>query len=222
MNRFNATKFLTSFAKLFLIFLLVACSNQSETKKKELIIFHAGSLSVPFQQVIKAFNAENPDIEVLTEASGSRDCARKISDLKKECDVMASADYTVIDQLLIPDHASWNIKFASNEMVIGFGHEKKKPWEIDSANWYEVLLDENTRFGRSEPNADPCGYRTVLTSKLAEKYYGVPGLSEKLLAKDHRFIRPKETDLIALVNKIPSFAFSKICLYAFILSLLSR
>ena len=180
--------------------LLNSCGNQKEKKSEELIIFHAGSLSVPFKEVIETFNLQYPGINVLTEAAGSRDCARKITDLNKDCDVMASADYTVIDQLLIPDYAKWNIRFATNEMVIAYNDREKDHVTIDSSNWFNILLDKEVRFGRSEPNADPCGYRTVLVVKLAEKYYNKPDFAKKLLAKDHRFIRPKETDLLALIE----------------------
>lgn len=200
MRRFLNISLFVSILVLVIIPLLNGCQTKSKKPNQELIIFHAGSLSVPFKQVAQAFNQEHPDIKILTEAAGSRDCARKITDLKKECDVMASADYTVIDQLLIPEYAKWNIRFASNEMVIAFSAEKEGLPEIDSNNWFKVLADEKIRFGRSEPNADPCGYRTVLLTKLAENYYAIPQLSENLLAKDHRFIRPKETDLIALIE----------------------
>ena len=187
-------------ASCFFILLLIlnSCGQQQTNEDNNLIIFHAGSLSVPLKEVIDEFNKEYPDIRVMTEAAGSRDCARKITDLNKECDVMASADYTVIDQLLIPDYASWNIQFASNEMVIVYHDEKQSNSEIDSTNWFNILLDDEMRYGRSEPDADPCGYRTVLVAKLAEKYYNIPGFAEKLIAKDKRYIRPKETDLLAL------------------------
>lgn len=180
--------------------ILSSCGNLKTEKDKELIIFHAGSLSVPFKEVIETFNQKYPGIKVLTEAAGSRDCARKITDLNKDCDIMASADYTVIDQLLIPQYAKWNIKFASNEMVIAFNKNNGNHSKIDSTNWCNILLNENVRYGRSEPNADPCGYRTVLVSKLAEKYYKIPGFSKTLLSKDMRYIRPKETDLLALLE----------------------
>jgi molybdate/tungstate transport system substrate-binding protein len=36
--------------------------------------------------------------------------------------------------------------------------------------------------------------------KLAEKHYGRPGLAQELQAKDRNFIRPKETDLLALLE----------------------
>ncbi|RLB35213.1 MAG: tungstate ABC transporter substrate-binding protein WtpA, partial [Deltaproteobacteria bacterium] len=65
--------------------------------KEKLIIFHAGSLSIPFKQISEAFVGTHPNVRVVREAAGSRTCARKISDLGRPCDVMASADYTVIE-----------------------------------------------------------------------------------------------------------------------------
>ncbi|MBN1593544.1 MAG: tungstate ABC transporter substrate-binding protein WtpA [Candidatus Coatesbacteria bacterium] len=166
----------------------------------DLVIFHAGSLSVPLKEIADAFMKEHPGVKVIREAAGSRNCARKISDLNRPCDVMASADYTVIDALLIPDHASWNIKFAANEMAIVYHDESRLAEKINNDNWTEILSNDAVRFGRSDPNADPCGYRAVLTMKLAENYYKKPGLADKMLAKDNKYIRPKETDLLALLE----------------------
>ncbi len=181
-----------------LISTLYAC-NRSK-KQNELIIFHAGSLSVPMKEVVKEFKKLHPDVKIYTEAAGSRACARKIADLNRPCDIMASADYTVIDQLLIPDHTKWNIKFASNEMAIVYNEKSRYAQEINKDTWINILLKEDVAFGRSDPNSDPCGYRTVLVSKLAERHYHIEGLSEKLLSKDNKYIRPKETDLLALLE----------------------
>lgn len=167
---------------------------------KELVIFHAGSLTLPLKRISEEFNKLHPEVNILSEAAGSVDCARKITELKRPCDVLASADYKVIDQMLIPDFADWNIRFASNEMTIVYHEKSRRSEEITDQNWYEILMDENVAFGRSDPNCDPCGYRAVLTMKLAEKHYDKPGLAEKMLAKDAKFIRPKETDLIALLE----------------------
>jgi molybdate/tungstate transport system substrate-binding protein len=185
---------------------LISCNNniQEEIQTKglsgDLIIFHAGSLSVPFKEVSAAFKKENPGVVFLMEAAGSRTCARKITDLKKPCDIMASADYTVIDQLLLPDYASWNIKFASNEMTLVFTEKSKFSKKINKDNWIDILLNKEVAYGRSDPDSDPCGYRSVLTIKLAEKYYKRPGIADALLEKDKNFIRPKETDLLGLLE----------------------
>jgi molybdate/tungstate transport system substrate-binding protein len=167
---------------------------------RELIIFHAGSLTVPFERIIEGFRKEHPGTVVLKEIAGSRECARKISELHQPCDVFASADYAVIDNLLIPEFAAWNLKFATNEMCIVYSNKSRRANEINRQNWYDVLLDNGVSYGRAEPNADPCGYRSILTMKLAEKYYNENGLAERLAAKNTEYIRPKEVDLLALLE----------------------
>jgi len=120
------------------------------------------------KEITSAFKKENPDVNIQMETAGSVECARKITELNKPCDIVASADYKVIDKLLIPDYADWNIKFASNEMAIVFTEKSKRSNEINNKNWYNILLDKNVRIARADPNSDPCGYRAVLISKLAE------------------------------------------------------
>ncbi|MCK4678084.1 MAG: tungstate ABC transporter substrate-binding protein WtpA [Bacteroidales bacterium] len=166
----------------------------------ELIIFHAGSLSVPFKQIAAAFKESYPGVDVYLEAAGSVACARKITDLNRPCDIMASADYQVIDKFLIPDYAAWNIKFAGNEMVIAYFENSTFSEEINALNWYDILRRDDAIIGRSDPNQDPCGYRAVLTMKLAEKMYQIPGLARQLQDKNRNYIRPKEVDLIALLE----------------------
>ncbi len=175
-------------------------SKQKHTEKQELIIFHAGSLSVPFKEIAGEFEKENPNVKIILEADGSRKCARKITDLHKKCDIMASADYTVINKLLIPEFADWNIKFASNEMTVVYNDDSNYADKINQNNWYDILLKKEVAFGRSDPNSDPCGYRAVLTCKLAEQFYKKTGFADKILAKDLNYIRPKETDLLALLE----------------------
>ncbi len=183
-------------------FLVLAVTAQKKRcdVSRELIIFHAGSLSVPFQQICEEFNRYYPKVKIIREAAGSRLCARKIADLHRPCDVIASSDYKVIDTLLIPKYAEWNIKFAGNEMVIAFRENSRWAGNINKDNWYDVLLEKDVAFGRSDPNSDPCGYRAVLTIMLAEKFYDRPGLVAQVLAKNQRYIRPKEVDLLALLE----------------------
>ncbi len=167
----------------------------------QLIIFHAGSLAVPVKALCDAFHVEHPGVTFATEASGSRDAARKVSELGRQADLMMSADYSVIDTLLIPQFASWDVVFARNEMVIAYTGRSKYADEITAQNWYQVLLRKGVIYGHSDPNADPCGYRTLMLWQLAEKLYGVPGLYNDLVAGcPPANTRPKEVDLIALLE----------------------
>jgi molybdate/tungstate transport system substrate-binding protein len=196
----RAVKIISICVLLALLFGLFITSPKTPSRGSKLIIFHAGSLAVPFKQICEEFNKQHPDLQIEREAAGSRMCARKITDLHRPCDVMASADYTVIDTLLIPEHAHWNIKFATNEMVIACLADSDNTNRITQNNWPDILLQKDVAFGRSDPDADPCGYRTVLVMRLAEKFYDRIGLAEQILAKDQIYIRPKEVDLLALLE----------------------
>ena len=185
-----------------LVLLLCACSKgqRSGSQRQTLHIIHAGSLSLPVKHIAEAFMKKNPDVRILTEAWGSKAGARRLMELSTPADVYLSADYMVIEHMLIPDHASWYISFAANEMAIVYTKNSRYAELVDSTNWYHILLRPDVRIGRSDPDMDPCGVRTVFTSKLAGIYYGQPDLAERILEKDRRFIRPKETDLIALLE----------------------
>ena len=192
-----------SIKKLFpciLLFLsLISCHSNTE-KSQELIIFHAGSLSVPFKQIVEEYQKENPDVKILMESAGSRQCARKVTDLKRPCDILALADYKVIDNLLMPDYADWHIKFAGNEMAIVYHEKSRYSNQINQNNWFKILMRDDVIFGRSNPDSDPCGYRAVLTTKLAESFYKEHGMAKGMLKKDLNYIRPKEVDLIGLLE----------------------
>ncbi len=167
----------------------------------ELIIFHAGSLTLPVQQLSARFQELHPDVVIASEAAGSRTTARKVSELGREADLVMSADYQVIDALLIPEYASWNVQFARNSMVIAYTDQALYAAEINSVNWYQILTREGVIVGRSDPQADPNGYRTLLVWQLAEKYYNLPGLYQMLAeTSPAENVRAKETDLLPLLK----------------------
>ena len=72
--------------------------------------------------------------------------------------------------------------------------------KVSSDNWFEILANKDVAFGRSNPSSDPCGYRALMTLQLAEKHYGKAGMAKSIAAKDNQYIRPKETDLLALLE----------------------
>ncbi|CAB49074.1 tungstate ABC transporter substrate-binding protein WtpA [Pyrococcus abyssi] len=218
-------------ASLAIVFLILGCLGGGETetgqKTAKLIIFHAGSLSVPFSQLESEFAkyAEKElgiKVTFQDEASGSVKAVRKVTDLGKKADIVAVADYTLIPQLMVPNYTDFYVLFATNEIVIAFTEKSKYADEMlkNPDKWYEILAREDVSFGFSDPNQDPCGYRSVMVMKLADLYYGKPifeTLVEKttniyangthiyapkeIIVKDKRVvIRPKETDLVGLVE----------------------
>ncbi|WP_461865051.1 tungstate ABC transporter substrate-binding protein WtpA [Thermococcus sp.] len=200
-------------------------SSKASTPEAKLIIFHAGSLSLPLKDLEDEFAVyaeKNLGTKVTfqDEASGSVKAVRKVTDLGRKADIVATADYTLIPQMLVPNYTDFYVLFATNEIVIAFTNKSRYADEINSKNWYEILAKPDVSFGFSDPNQDPCGYRSVMVTKLADLYYGKPvfeTLIEKntniaangthiyapreIQIKDRRVvIRPKETDLTGLVE----------------------
>ncbi|MCT8336780.1 tungstate ABC transporter substrate-binding protein WtpA [Methanoculleus sp. Afa-1] len=146
-------------------------------------IFHAGSLTGPFEKVKAEFEVEHPGVTVLLEPAGSVDCIKKITENGKPADVLASADYALIPEMMLPDHADWYLTFAKNRMVLTYTNESKYADEITAENWYEVLDRDGVRWGFSDPNSDPCGYRTPMVIQLAEAYYEDDQIFETLVSE---------------------------------------
>jgi len=181
--------------------LVLVASSSFAADKEKLIIFHAGSLSVPFKVIEKKFEEQHPHIDVIRESGGSTKMARMISELGKPADIMASADYVVIDKTLIPKYADINIRFATNQMVLCYTDQSRYADKITSANWPEILLKSDVVWGHSDPNLDPCGYRSLMVLQLAEKHYKIDGLNEKLFnARKIEWVRPKSVELISLLQ----------------------
>jgi len=140
--------------------------------EKTLIIFHAGSLTGYVEDLSEIMEKNYPGLEVLNEPSGSVDVIRKVIDLKKPVDIMMVADYRLIPDLMFSSgKAKWVLVFAANEIVIAFTDKSKYANEINTENWLEILMRPDVRFGFSDPNKDPCGYRAILVLGLASLYY---------------------------------------------------
>ena len=186
---------------IVLLGLVAGCAtDEPEDLSGQLQIFHAGSLTIPLEQVSEKFNERYPDVEILAEGAGSATTIRKVTELGKECGVIASADYTLIPELMFPDYADWYIIFATNQMCIAYTDSSAYADEVTSDNWYEVLARDGVTYGRSDPDQDPCGYRTLMVWQLAEKHYGASGLYGSLYGTPDDLMRPKSVELIALLE----------------------
>ena len=194
----------TTCRSLFVIVLLCCLclphAVQAEVTGK-LRIFHAGSLTVPFAAMEKEFEARYPGVDIQREHGGSTRMARLISEVGKPADLMASADFQVIDKSLLPELGIGNIRFATNELVLTYGPQTKYADEINQGNWFEILSRPGVSFGHSDPNIDPGGYRSMMAMQLAEIHYKIPGLYQRLLAnRPLGNMRGKSVSLTALVQ----------------------
>jgi molybdate/tungstate transport system substrate-binding protein len=183
------------------VLVLFFAGSASAEPSGKLVIYHAGSLTVPFTAMEKAFEGMYPNVDVQRQSGGSTKLARMISELGQPADIMASADYLVIDKMLVPQLADWNARFATNQIVLCYTPSSRYASEINAANWTEILQRPDVVWGHSDPNLDPCGYRSLMTLQLAEKFSGQAGLYDKLLAnRPDKNVRPKSVELISMME----------------------
>lgn len=153
-----------------------------------LVVFGAGSLIIPFGDVVKAFEARNPGIDVQAEYHGSIQVIRHVSELHEKVDVVATADASLIPMLLYAEtdpetgrpYADWYVRFASNRLAIAYSPGSKYASEINAGNWYEILSRRDVRVGISDPRFDAVGYRTLMLYGLAGYFYNKPGIFDDM------------------------------------------
>src|SRR5713226_5598877 len=87
---------------------------------QQLIVFHAGSLNAAFTAVEQSFTCQT-GVQVQDMTGGSVDLLRQVTAGGKPADIVASADYVDIDNLLKPaGAASYDIVFAHGRMVLAY------------------------------------------------------------------------------------------------------
>jgi molybdate/tungstate transport system substrate-binding protein len=184
-----------------LVFQFLLVTNPIAAEKEKVIIYHAGSLSVPFAEMEQNFENQHPSIDIVRKAGGSTKMARLISDQNDPADIMASADYAVIDKSLIPTKASWNVRFATNQLVLCYTDKSRYAKEVNADNWHDILVRKDVVWGHSDPNLDPCGYRSLMVLQLAEKFYKKPGLYDRLIAnRPEENVKAKAVELVELLK----------------------
>lgn len=181
-----SVKFLLRLGALstIVICMLIISSLGTVAGGTELKIFHAGSLAVPLKQLAEEFERTHPGVTVHRESMGSVLAVRQITELGKTADILASADYTLIPSMMYPEFANFYIIFARNRMVVAYTKNSKYMDKINGYNWYNILRRGDVRFGFSNPNFDPCGYRTPMVLQLAELFYVDDHIFEDLVVNN--------------------------------------
>lgn len=177
-------------------------ANGTTTTTNEVFVMYAGSLVNIFEYIIgPAFQNESGYIYT-GEGKGSIQVSNLIRDGFRTPDVFVSAGTIPIMRLMntTPPQVDWLLEFGSAEMVISYSTnspyfddlEKARKGEIP---WYDIVSQEGFNFGRTDPELDPKGYYTVITSNLANIYYNDSSIKQRILGEDRnpKQIFPEET-----------------------------
>ncbi|AEG58865.1 substrate-binding domain-containing protein [Desulforamulus ruminis] len=177
-----------------------------------LTILHAGALRMPIAQCTKLIKKLYGDLDVKLESYGSRACARQVRE-GKSVDILALADPVLFDKLLVPEYVANYYIFGNDQIVLAYDEFSRGSEEITAGNWFDILQREDVKFGRSDENLDPCGYRTLMVWQLAEKYYGRPDLFARLNDRctgDKIYAKSSDLGSGILEGKL-DYAFSYLC-----------
>ena len=141
-----------------------------------MVVFCAGSLILPFNDLEQAFEAQHPEIDVLNECHGSIQVIRHVTELNEAIDVVATADHALIPMLMYeksdPESglpfASWYVRFATNRLALAFTNQSQGASEVNPEDWYKVITLPGVRLGFADPRFDASGYRALMAYALME------------------------------------------------------
>lgn len=128
----------------------------------------AGSLNNALENGLRS----NVDATIQVEAHGSAEAARLVAEGQKDPAIVSLADIALFDSPLSPE---WFAEFATNSIVIAYNSDTdggQRLAEAGSKNWFNPILDDDVTLGRTDPELDPLGYRSLFMLGLATEYYG--------------------------------------------------
>lgn len=191
----------------YLIYILGEFSSVNGTtiaKEGKVFVMYAGSLVRIFEDVIGPAFQKESGYKYLGEGKGSVQVSNLIKDGFRTPDIFVSAGDVPVVRLMntttSPPIVDWLLKFGSAEIVIAYSSTSPYFNELEKSRngetpWYDILSQEDFRFGRTDPELDPKGYYGILTTNLANEYYNDPSIKERILGEDRnpKQIFPEET-----------------------------
>ncbi len=143
----------------------------------------AGSLLTSIEMGMK----NEIDIPLRVEAHGSVAVAQLVKDGLKNPDIVSVSDPILFENMIKPE---WYVEFATNQMVIAYNENTdggKLIADSGEGEWYEPILRNDIKIGRTDPDLDPLGYRTLFLLDLAEMYYKGVELKKEVISKSWVF-----------------------------------
>lgn len=162
-------------------------------------VLYAGSLIALMEHDLGPAFTKDAGVKFWGEGKGSQALANEIRGELRRADVFISASPEVNEQLMgveNGDWLQWYAVFAASPLVIGYQPKSRFAADFAGKPWYEVLLEPGIRIGRTDPQLDPKGMRTLELLAAAATAYGRPELPRTLLAKRGGAVIFPETDLI--------------------------
>lgn len=156
-------------------------------RANDIRVSYAGSMGKVMDQGLgPAFSRINND-NYQGQGQGAYGMARLLAGHKIEADVFVSITPGPMQILIDAGLIDEAVPVASTSMVVAYSPEGKHATQFEQASrkkdgsWLTLLAQKNVSFGRTDPYVDPKGQNIVFSLMLAEKYYNMPGIADKIL-----------------------------------------
>jgi molybdate/tungstate transport system substrate-binding protein len=187
----------------YIVYLVLGFSAaRAVAEQSQVSVLYAGSLGNLMEIDVGPAFSRATGYKYQGEAKGSLLSANLIKEKLRTPDVFVSADPKVNQRLMGNENGNlvrWYATIFGNEMVLGYNPNSRFAAELkkvgtNDTRLYEILQEKGFRLGRGDPELEPKGYRTLFLFDLAEKYYQLPGLAQKILnnAEHPTLIFPEE------------------------------
>jgi molybdate/tungstate transport system substrate-binding protein len=152
-------------------------------------VYYAGSLVNLNENLVGPAFAAGSGYTYQGKSAGSGAIANQIKGKLATPDVVEFADPAVNSSLMGStngNYVSWYFTYATSKLVIGFDPKSSVAPGFVAVQkhkepFYKALRQKGLRFGRTDPNIDPKGYRAIWMAALTQKVYHLRGFERKLL-----------------------------------------
>ncbi|QLR45440.1 substrate-binding domain-containing protein [Enterobacter sp. RHBSTW-00994] len=154
---------------------------------KDIRVTYAGSMGKVMDQGLGPAFVKTESGDYQGQGQGAYGMARLLASHKLEADVFVSitpGPMQILKDAGLIDDA---VPVASTSMVVAYSPKGKHAAQFEEASqkkdgsWLNLLAQKDISFGRTDPYVDPKGQNIVFTLLLAEKYYKMPGIADKIL-----------------------------------------
>lgn len=182
--------------KLRALVAIVVTLISSEVLAKDIRVTYAGSMGKVMDQGLGPAFAKTDNGDYQGQGQGAYGMARLLASHKIEADVFVSI--TPGPMQILKDAGLIDDAFpvASTSMVVAYSPKGKHVAQFEQASqkkdssWLGLLAQKDISFGRTDPYVDPKGQNIVFSLMLAEKYYKMHGIADKILGS---LQNPKQT-----------------------------
>jgi molybdate/tungstate transport system substrate-binding protein len=160
----------------------------AKANAEDLYVAYAGSMGAVMDLHLGPDFAKTRGVDYRGEGQGAYGLARLIADHKIRPDVFVSITPGPVEILQQAGLVREAYPVASTQMCIAYSPDSPYAKDFAAAAqgkkaWYEVLQMPGVTFGRTDPRTDPQGQNIIFTMLLAERYYHIPGLAQKILGE---------------------------------------